>query len=164
VQPKAVLKPTSSRQRLPAASRSARMRPISATTSSGVLRRLARLCAWLADSGSSMACAPLSSAACAPFRLGTSTLVTRPGQRQRGLHQLGGVGQLRQQPCGHERAHLQFAQAGGVRGLQPFDLLRRGHGAADALQAVAQAHVAHGHEAGVGVHAGTLGMPCRFHE
>ena len=56
------------------------MRPISATTSSGVLRRLARLCAWLADSGSSIASAPESNAAIAPFRLGTSTEVTRPGR------------------------------------------------------------------------------------
>ncbi len=62
-----------------AASRAARMRAISATTSSGVLRRLARLCAWLADSGTSIRSAPLSSARSAPFRFGTSTDANRSG-------------------------------------------------------------------------------------
>ena len=44
VQPKAVPTPPSISVFLPDASRAARMRPSSATTSSGVLRRLARLC------------------------------------------------------------------------------------------------------------------------
>jgi hypothetical protein len=78
VQPKAVLMPTSISVFEPAASRAARMRPISATTSSGVLRRLARLCAWLADSGTSIRSAP-AMARSAPFRLGTSTEARRPG-------------------------------------------------------------------------------------
>ena len=131
------------------------MRPISATTSSGVLRRLARLCAWLADSGSSIRSAPLSSAACAPFRLGTSTEVTRPGSVFADGDQLGGVGQLRQQPRRHERADLDLAQARGVGAAQPFELLLGGQGAGDALQAVAQPDFAHGDWEG-GVHTGRL--------
>ncbi len=79
VQPNAVLMPTSIAHFEPAASRAARMRAISATTSSGGLRRLARLWAWLADSGSSIASAPVSSARCAPLRFGTSTDTHRPG-------------------------------------------------------------------------------------
>ena len=54
-------------------------RTSSATTSSGVLRRLARLWAWLADSGRIIKSAPPSSACSAPRRLGTSTDANRPG-------------------------------------------------------------------------------------
>ena len=79
VQPKAVPTPPSISVFEPAASRAARMRPTSATTSSGVLRRLARLCAWLADSGTSSRSASASIARSAPFRLGTSTDANRPG-------------------------------------------------------------------------------------
>ena len=56
------------------------MRAISATTSSGVLRRLARLWAWLADSGTSISSASPSMARSAPLRLGTSTEAFRPGK------------------------------------------------------------------------------------
>jgi hypothetical protein len=79
VQPKAVPTPPSISVLFPDASRAARMRPSSATTSSGVLRRLARLCAWLADSGSSIRSASASSARSAPLRLGTSTEANTPG-------------------------------------------------------------------------------------
>jgi hypothetical protein len=79
VQPKAVLMPTSISVLEPAASRAARMRPTSATTSSGVLRRLARLCAWLAESGTSIRSASPAMARSAPLRLGTSTEAKRPG-------------------------------------------------------------------------------------
>ena len=79
VQPKAVPMPPSISVFEPAASRAARMRPNSAITSSGVLRRLARLCSWLADSGTSIRSASSSMARSAPLRLGTSTETNRPG-------------------------------------------------------------------------------------
>ena len=126
----------------PGASRAARMRPTSAITSSGVFRRLARLCAWLADSGTSMTSAPLSRARSAPFRFGTRTETTRSGQGLRVRDQLGGVGELRQELRRNERADLDLALAGGVRGANPGLLaLGRQHGA-DALQPVAQADFA----------------------
>ena len=75
------------------------MRAISSTASSGVLRRLARLCAWLADSGSSIAWAPLSIARSAPLRLGTSTDTESPGSVL-ACATTRGVGQLRQQRAG----------------------------------------------------------------
>ena len=62
------------------ASRASTMRPISCTTSSGVLRRLARLWAWLADSGTIIRSAPPSMARSAPLKLGTSTEADRPGR------------------------------------------------------------------------------------
>ena len=63
----------------PRASRAARMLASSSTISSGVLRTLARLCAWLADSGTSSRSAPDSIARSAPLRFGTSTETNRPG-------------------------------------------------------------------------------------
>ena len=95
----------------PAASRAARMRPTSAITSSGVFLRLARLCAWLADSGTSRTSAPLSRARSAPFRFGTRTETTRSGQRLRVRDQLGGVGELRQEPA-PERTSRPRSRAG----------------------------------------------------
>ena len=79
VQPKAVPTPPSMIVFCPEASRAARMRASSCTTSSGVLRKLARLCAWLADSGSTIKSALPSRARSAPFKLGTNTDASSPG-------------------------------------------------------------------------------------
>jgi hypothetical protein len=155
VQPNAVLRPTSSTQREPLASRSARMRPISATTSSGVLRRFARLCAWLADSGSSIRSARESSAACAPFRFGTSTEVTSPGSARAASTSAAVSASCGSRPRRHERADLDLAQAGGMGAAQPFDLVGGRQRAGDALQAVAQADLAHD-DGSVCVHGPTL--------
>jgi hypothetical protein len=66
----------------------------------------------------------------------------QPRQGFRKGHQLGGVGQLRQQARRHEGADLDLAQACRVGGANPFHLLRGGQRAGDALQAVAQADLA----------------------
>ena len=79
VQPNAVPIPPSMSVFEPDASRAARMRATSEMTSSGVLRRLARLWAWLADSGISIRSARASMARSAPLKLGTSTDTKRPG-------------------------------------------------------------------------------------
>ena len=149
--------PTSITQREPRASRRSRMRAISSTTSSGVLRRLARLCAWLADSGSSIACAPESIARSAPFRFGTSTEAVRPGSVSAcatssavsascGIS-LGGTNE----PTSISRRPASYARA------QPLQLVFGGQRARQDLQPVAQADFAHGHRCagfeGVGVMA-----------
>ena len=75
--------PTSIMHDEPRSSRRSRIRAISATASSGVLRRFARLCAWLADSGSSIRSAPASIARSAPLRFGTSTETVSPAATSR---------------------------------------------------------------------------------
>jgi hypothetical protein len=60
-------------------------------------------------------------------------------QRLRVRDELTGVGKLRQQPRGHERADLDLALAGGVRVADPLELPRSGQRTREALQAVAQA-------------------------
>ena len=67
------------------------------------------------------------------------------GQGARVAHQLGRVGQLRQQLGRHEGADLDLAQAGGVQRVDPGQLVRGGHGARHALQAVARADLADVH-------------------
>ena len=64
------------------------------------------------------------------------------GQRLRERHQLDRVGELRQQPCRHERADLDLALAGRVGVADPFELALGGERRGDALQAVAQADLA----------------------
>ena len=115
------------------------MRAISATTSSGVLRRLARLCAWLAESGTSIASAPDSIARSAPFQIGHQHRYAKSGQRLGERDQVIGVGQLRQQARRNERADLDLALAGRVCVADPFDFLRGRQHARNALQPVAQA-------------------------
>ena len=121
--------------------------PTSATTSSGVLRRLARLCAWLADSGTSSRSASASMARSAPLQVGHQHRDEQARQRLRVGHQLGGVGELRQQARRHERADLDLALAGGVGVADPLDLALGRQDRRDALQAVAQADFAD-HDAG----------------
>ena len=135
----------------------ARMRAISATTSSGVLRRLARLCAWLADSGTSIRSALASIARSAPLRLGTSTDDEQAGQR------LGEAPALRR--CRPAAA----AAAAGTN--EPTSISRCpaacasrihsifcavGRMRCDALQAVAQADLAHDDGIGCGEHGASL--------
>ncbi len=102
------------------------MRPISATTSSGVLRRLARLWAWLADSGTSSACAATSMARSAPFRLGTSTDGSKSGKVFAKVTSSAVSASLRHQLGRHEGADLEFAQPGRVCGADPLELARGG--------------------------------------
>ena len=89
-----------------------------------------------------MRSASRSIARSAPFRLGTSTDASRPGKRLGEGQHLGRVGQLRQQARRHEGADFDLALAGGVGGANPFELGGRRDDPGDALQAVAQAHLA----------------------
>jgi len=56
--------------------------------------------------------------------------------------QFAGIGQLRQQPGGHERSHFDLALPGRIGRVDPFELGGRGQHHRQALQAVAQAHFA----------------------
>ncbi len=53
------------------------------------------------------------------------------------------IRELRQAAGGHERAHLDLALAGLVRGADPFDFVPGREHRLDALQAVAQANLAY---------------------
>ena len=83
------------------------------------------------------------------------------GQGLRELDQLRGVGELRQQPCGNERAHLDLALAGGVGGANPGLLALGRQHRANALQAVAQADFADDGAIGEARHGGGLQVGCR---
>ena len=102
------------------------MRPISATTSSGVLRRLARLWAWLADSGTSSACAATSMARSAPFRLGTSTDGSKSGKVFAKATSSAVSATCGINLAGTKEPTSSLAQPGRVCGADPLELARGG--------------------------------------
>jgi hypothetical protein len=61
-----------------------------------------------------------------------------PGHGERVAHHGFGIGELREQLGRDERAHFDLAQAGGVRRLEPGDLLCGRQDLGDALQTVAE--------------------------
>ena len=89
---------------------------------------------------------PTSIARSAPFRFGTSTEVASPGSVRAKRHQLGGVGQLRQQLAA-ARTSRPRSRAGRrrTRARSHSQLVFGGQRARQDLQAVAQADLAHDH-------------------
>jgi hypothetical protein len=69
----------------------------------------------------------------------------QPRQAARVAHHLGLIGHLRQQSRRDEAATLDLAQAGGVQCVDPVALVRGGHRALGALQAVARTDLADPH-------------------
>ena len=76
------------------------------------------------------------------FEIGHQRHHGQAGVGERVLHHLHGVGHLRHEVGGHERAHLNFAQATGHQRVNPAQFVGGGHGGFDRLQAVTRAHFA----------------------